>query len=402
MLFFIDFDQTIVNGHFHNSLMSKFRTKPGSINNSIFITELLNDPNTGPKNPDQMRDFIRSALQNGHKICITSFTQFPEVFKSTLQKIGLTEDEISKIGLVYGLPKNQSQGKQDHINAAMRTNNITDKRQVCLIDDDENNCNLARANGMQAITVPKQVNAAPTYLNEAHALSQQQTHSSAASAQSNSSSSLSNTNNNQGIEQAANQLGATSLTRYKINLDKQMITLQNLAGTDQSSAFKQSVFRWLQNQNLIEAGADIRSIQGYNPGQTFITVEEPMTFDQQTALKEFIKQQYEQVLHNLPITNTLNINSYLGNITLALGRESASNLKRDLFQKLQQDGFINPIQGDIGLTTQYSKGQPYIKTDKAMTGIEAAKYLEFAQRLESQALRNAHSNNANNKQQNHR
>src|SRR4029078_11600217 len=84
----IDFDQTIVNAHFHASLMEQEITpiteelgvqiyphgsleqERATIRKNVYdhISEWLKDPLMGPKNGDEMLQSIRQALAHNHKI----------------------------------------------------------------------------------------------------------------------------------------------------------------------------------------------------------------------------------------------------------------------------------------------------------------------------------------------
>ena len=164
-LFCLDFDKTLVNGHFHSSLANA-GTKAGQASPEQ-IGALLDNPDKGLKNPNEMKAFIESSIQAGHKVAITSFTSYPEVIEPTLKKMGLSDETISKIDRVAFLPKDQSQGKAQHMDIAMQNAGITDKSKVTLIDDDERNCRIARRAGMNAIEVPTEKNAPPSYIHEA-------------------------------------------------------------------------------------------------------------------------------------------------------------------------------------------------------------------------------------------
>lgn len=201
----IDFDQTIVNGHFHAHFSNKgvtplvaengIQVKDANGNFALItqpdvvaskgtgappeqIAALLDnqipddfDPQkkqiTGPKHGTQMCAAIRNALQNGTRVAITSFTKYPEVIEPTLEKIGLTKDEIAKIYIVggfpsHGKPDGSPNGKQEHIEQAMKHFGITDPKNVMVVDDTENN--LKKAEEKQSIpkenlvSVPKDIN----------------------------------------------------------------------------------------------------------------------------------------------------------------------------------------------------------------------------------------------------
>ena len=163
MLFCIDFDQTIVKGHFHNSLM-KAKAVPNHPDNLLLIEALLDDQSMGLKNGKEMRNFISNALLRKHSVAITSYTLFPDVIIPTLRRMGLTSEEISCIQIVAFLPSDQRRGKGLHLEQAMQLSNVLDKSQVYLIDDSHNNCKLAQNAGFKVVMVPAEENASAEYL----------------------------------------------------------------------------------------------------------------------------------------------------------------------------------------------------------------------------------------------
>jgi hypothetical protein len=173
MLFCLDFDQTIVKGHFHNALM-KSGGRPGNHESNIeMIEQLLDNPEYGLKNGAAMKQFIQTALGNGHKVAVTTYSLFPEVCTPTFLRMGLSTDEIAQIPCVAFLPKDQSQGKTQHIQQAMQLTGITDKSSVVLVDDSENNCQVAHTSGCLFVKVPESKDAKPDYICTAVSLASQ-------------------------------------------------------------------------------------------------------------------------------------------------------------------------------------------------------------------------------------
>ncbi len=72
------------------------------------------------------------------------------------------------IGKFWGLPKQLSSGKCEHLARAMSFASISEKQDVILIDDDPNNCRLAVKMGFRAINVPQYPDAEPSYLANLH------------------------------------------------------------------------------------------------------------------------------------------------------------------------------------------------------------------------------------------
>lgn len=199
-----DFDHTLVNAHFHTLLMNEVNSgivpntlEPGPQvlqQNGSFLhlaggpeggfspkglvsrqygapTEKIQDliKQHGLKHPQEYAQAMMQAINNGHKVAITSFTLFPEVAVPTLRAIfatvtpPLTQQQVNyyvnKICVVGGFPSNGAAdsnmpgfyGKEEHIQAAMRFFarqgvNIN-RANAVLVDDSTANINLARAKG---------------------------------------------------------------------------------------------------------------------------------------------------------------------------------------------------------------------------------------------------------------
>lgn len=142
-LFCFDFDNTIVDGHFHNALydmgVASGKASPEQIalllnKHSIFNEELL------------LKTF-RTILNNGHHLAITTWSEYPEVIAPTLQKLGLTEAEIAQIHIEAGIPASLELRKSTHIAKAKQHFGVNDNQHVFLIDDDEDNILQARKEG---------------------------------------------------------------------------------------------------------------------------------------------------------------------------------------------------------------------------------------------------------------
>lgn len=190
----IDFDRTLVNGHFHRALVSKsiipnynkngiqilqsngqlLRSDAYGKHPSIpvekdwgagqqLIEDLIHVDYTGPKNAKEMAEAICSAIDNGHKVAITSYTLYLEVVIPTLKAIlekgkgikGAEADKyINEIAIVGGFPmkEHHESGKNEHITAAAyyfkEKGFDIDIKNTMLIEDDENNIALAIKEGM--------------------------------------------------------------------------------------------------------------------------------------------------------------------------------------------------------------------------------------------------------------
>ncbi len=150
-LFCWDFDNTIIKGNSHDFFDDK-NIIAGKASKEL-INQFLADPDTGLKNPKKLLSTIHSALKNGHKIAITSLSEYPEIIIPALQKLGLTEEEIIKIKIIAGPSSSLYPGKLNHIKKAMKAFSITKKESVYLIDDNEKNCIIANENGYGAFKV---------------------------------------------------------------------------------------------------------------------------------------------------------------------------------------------------------------------------------------------------------
>lgn len=149
-LFCWDFDNTIINGNSHDFFDSMNITGKAP---TELIDKFLAVPATGLKNPISLLFTIRTTLKQGHKIAITTLSDYPEVIAPALQKLGLTEDEIREIKIIAGPSSSSYRGKLKHIKKAMDHFGITTEQLVYLIDDDQENCSLAEKNGYGAIKV---------------------------------------------------------------------------------------------------------------------------------------------------------------------------------------------------------------------------------------------------------
>ncbi len=142
-LFCFDFDNTLVDGHFHNALFNL--SVPSGKATAEQIASLLNSH--GIFNAELLLTTFRAILSNGHHIAITTWSEYPEVIVPTLQKLGLNSEEIAQIHVESGIPPSQEAGKSGHIARAKQHFGITDNKNVFLIDDDEDNILQARKEG---------------------------------------------------------------------------------------------------------------------------------------------------------------------------------------------------------------------------------------------------------------
>ncbi len=310
MLFCIDFDQTIVKGHFHNILMNARCIPAGSSThipqkNIDTIESLLNNPNSGLKNPEEMRDFIREALNNGHQIAITSFGGYPEVFNPTLKRMGLSDEEIQQIARI---PLRLSRGetltpkhKIDQMHQAMSRLNITDRNQVLLIDDSQANCQEAIRNGFNSIEVPIDINATPEYLVQAHVLAAQparRAEASAAIAPEASARAAAARDPILPTPATSKSTIVNYINGDTVDLTEAMMRMQKSAGQDKAREFKQKICQSLAIDGLFPSAftnaEELRRIPEYLPGKTNVKLIKTMTSEQQEKYNDIINKTTEQ------------------------------------------------------------------------------------------------------------
>lgn len=149
-LFCWDFDNTIIKGNSHD-FFDTMNIK-GKVPKEL-IDKFLTDPATGLRSPLKLLPTIRTILKHGHKIAITTLSEYPEVIEPTLQKLGLMESEINQVKIIAGPSSTDFPGKLKHIKKAMEHFGIKPKQSVYLVDDDEKNCSLAKKTGYGTIKV---------------------------------------------------------------------------------------------------------------------------------------------------------------------------------------------------------------------------------------------------------
>lgn len=149
----IDYDDTLVCGGFYKEL-ENMGVLPGEANQE-HLNHLIET--MGLKNPDEMRDIIREALNTHNFIAIVSFTSYVEIVQDTLLSIGLVDTEIAQIYIKGHFPKNGDWteiGKSEHINAAKAHFKLGDDDHIILVDDNPINISLARSQGCHVVLVP--------------------------------------------------------------------------------------------------------------------------------------------------------------------------------------------------------------------------------------------------------
>ncbi len=154
-LFVFDFDQTIVNAHWHY-LLAKLDVEPGYPSKNIleFLMDKMQEESAGIKNRDALRKLFREILSKGHHLSIRSHSLYPGAIRYVLSELGLSPEEID---IAYQdpdlseTPKNESKGKNAEIIEDMLRFGISHPAQVTLIDDLEINLTKARQIGVFGI-----------------------------------------------------------------------------------------------------------------------------------------------------------------------------------------------------------------------------------------------------------
>lgn len=143
-LYVFSFDNTLVNGHFHNILkdmgVAHGRASPDLVE---FLLEKY-----GIKNKTVLLEVFQNILKNGDCISIATATRYPETVFAALIALGLTDDEIDQI--FYTCPVLDSApdltlGKNLDILKAMVHFDVIDINAVFLIDFEATYLNIAKA-----------------------------------------------------------------------------------------------------------------------------------------------------------------------------------------------------------------------------------------------------------------
>lgn len=163
MLLALDLDNTILNFHSHNDLCHNvFKFKPGEATpkDILELLKIKSQDGLKPfKHQTDMLALIQYALSNNHDVAIVSYTDFPQIIPTLLEKLGLSLSEISKIYIKGGLPTRVDQdkyGKQLHIEDALEHFGYekSDHSQALLLDDSWKNYALAEEQGFKAVLAP--------------------------------------------------------------------------------------------------------------------------------------------------------------------------------------------------------------------------------------------------------
>lgn len=121
-----------------------------------FTTKTLADSSTGIKirQPAELKKLCEQLLSQPEKysIAIVTFSRHPAAVTAVLKQL-LNEEQIEKINIISGSRTENSLGKMEHIQIAMKKEEIEQLKDVLLIDDDCRNIKLAKQYNVAAIDV---------------------------------------------------------------------------------------------------------------------------------------------------------------------------------------------------------------------------------------------------------
>ncbi|MDR2978819.1 MAG: hypothetical protein LBU56_05540 [Rickettsiales bacterium] len=156
-LLIFDFDNTITNEHMHNVFSrlgkSDFDSTQNNAVTDVDIRKFLENTD-GIKNAEGLKSVLRSALSNGVKVNIASYTKYPNAVKKVAKDyLGLSKEQADSVSVFGGFPKSydpklqedqQNQvGKNLHICRAIaeykNKHNGQLPKTVMLVDDSAGN-----------------------------------------------------------------------------------------------------------------------------------------------------------------------------------------------------------------------------------------------------------------------
>lgn len=181
LLVCFDFDNSMVKGHYHSSLVKK-SVDPIIDGNGIiaygkgkielskkydvlavrkYTKDLLESSSDGLKNGKELIETFNKLTSEGYNIAITTFSKYPDAIVTTLEYMKI---DASNILIIYGFPDGTScplKDKNEHIDEAMKYFKISDFSNVILFDDSVQNCFAAKC---KFVIVPSYADAGPSYL----------------------------------------------------------------------------------------------------------------------------------------------------------------------------------------------------------------------------------------------
>ena len=124
----LDFDETITKVSYFKKLRfeenlpglqaAEIQTPQDVIAIKQAVTELLDNPETGLKNADELAILIKDALRHGDCVAITSYNDYPEAIDLALARLNLSPSERASIYLSCHLPFYGVDGERLHFRQA--------------------------------------------------------------------------------------------------------------------------------------------------------------------------------------------------------------------------------------------------------------------------------------------
>ncbi len=155
-----DFDWTILNGHSHN-VLADAKIKAGE--EKAFFNMIF--PQSDEKyfqNKKLLLETFNVLFNQGHNIAITSFTHYPKIIIPSLERLGLTNEQLERIYVIAWLPETNEIaivfGKNPHIEKAMKHFKVAHNELVILIDDSATNIEAAKKYKFKTVLVPPGIN----------------------------------------------------------------------------------------------------------------------------------------------------------------------------------------------------------------------------------------------------
>ncbi len=166
-IFVFEFDNTLVNEHFHR-ILKKMGVAPGHASSDLVEFLFLK---YGMKNKEILHAIFKDILDNEDCICIASNSRYPETIYAMINNLGLSESEKQQIFYVppdLNTTEDLTIGKNLDIFRAMLHFHIIDINAVYLIDQDRTNLQIARVKlnipDSNLIKVDPDPNPAPNHL----------------------------------------------------------------------------------------------------------------------------------------------------------------------------------------------------------------------------------------------
>lgn len=148
-----DLDGTLLNGRLNHSLEEAGLT--GVVVDNATIDAHL-ERIGGIKNQRALQKTMKDLLHSGVQVAITSFCCHPEAITRTLERIGLSPEEIAQVRNFSFRPEHEvrkADGKNTQLQNAIESVGNLRPEEVVLVDDSVNNYELAKQKGYQVVWV---------------------------------------------------------------------------------------------------------------------------------------------------------------------------------------------------------------------------------------------------------